>query len=237
MCYIQDVVAVIVNSKARYLGVFEDLLGENFIRFFCVDAEYLGKYGLGAAGVDDFSGLIVLGSERSVYKEHVHLHIYSEKKTIEWFIARGKPVLGVNIGAQILASVLGARVYKGDMGEEIGWFDVQITGDGAKDPVFSKYFPSIRVFQWHTDTFDLPKGAVRVATSARYLNQAFRYGDNIYGVQFHPEIKKEYIVSWCRESNLSENRAQDFLREFDLYSGDLKNLSDDLIRTLFVKRQ
>jgi GMP synthase-like glutamine amidotransferase len=108
-------------------------------------------------------------------------------------------VLGVCLGAQMLAHVLGARVYPGG-NKEIGWYEVGITDEGMKDPLLSGLSVDgktvAQVFQWHGDTFDLPRGAVRLASSELFPNQAFRYGKAVYALQFHIEVTPKIVRDW-----------------------------------------
>ena len=114
-------------------------------------------------------------------------------------ILKNKPVLGMCLGAQLIGHALKADVYAGGS-EEVGWDRVEITPEGMEDPVFSAISvntePFAEVFQWHGDTFDLPKKAVRLASSGVYKNQAFRYKENVYALQFHIEVRPEMIREW-----------------------------------------
>jgi GMP synthase-like glutamine amidotransferase len=108
---------------------------------------------------------------------------------------RSLGVLGVCLGAQLIAQALGGRVYKSAMAE-IGWYTVRLQSGAATDRVFSEVSASPMVFQWHNDTFDLPPGATLLASSEACPHQAFRCGDNVYGVQFHPEMTAAMIEDW-----------------------------------------
>ncbi len=123
----------------------------------------------------------------------------SEAKFIDRAIKANKHVLGVCLGAQMVAHVLGAKVYAGQK-KEIGWYEVALTPDGMSDPLMSALaLPdrnAAQVFQWHGDTFDLPKGAVRLASSDLYPNQAFRYADRVYALQFHIEVTPAIVRDW-----------------------------------------
>jgi GMP synthase (glutamine-hydrolysing) len=121
------------------------------------------------------------------------------------------PVLGVCLGAQLLAKATGSKVYPNEI-KEIGWYEVQLLPEADDDPLFGgiakPQADSIRqltVFQWHGDTFDLPNGAVRLARSEQCENQAFRYGAAAFGLQFHLEVTAEIIESWlCDGGNCGE---------------------------------
>ena len=97
-------------------------------------------------------------------------------------------MLGVCLGAQLLAAAAGAAVYPGGRGFEVGWAPVSLSDDAAADPLLAGLPQSWTVLHWHGDTFDLPGGAVHLASSERYVNQAFRWGDSAWGFQFHVEV-------------------------------------------------
>jgi GMP synthase (glutamine-hydrolysing) len=119
-----------------------------------------------------------------------------EKALIADAVSEGVPFWGVCLGVQLLAASLGARVYPGPA-PEVGVLPVELTEEGLADPVFSGLPPALPTLQWHGDTFDLPDGAVRLAGSPAYPNQAFRVGDSAYGVQFHIEVSSELAREWA----------------------------------------
>ncbi|WP_343701602.1 gamma-glutamyl-gamma-aminobutyrate hydrolase family protein [Chitinophaga sp.] len=123
--------------------------------------------------------LIVMGGPMGVYEEDQYAWLAPEKELIRGAIAAGKPVLGICLGAQLIAAALGAKVYP-NREKEIGWFPVQFHEDLAPS--------SATVFHWHGDTFDLPEGAVHLAETPACKNQAYRIGDKVYGLQFHFEV-------------------------------------------------
>lgn len=141
--------------------------------------------------------VVAMGGPMSVNDEAGFPWLRPEKEFLAAAIGRGAAVLGVCLGAQLIASSLGARVYRNPE-PEIGWFPVETTGDG--EAVFS--FPrSFDAFHWHGETFDLPAGAVLVARSAGCAHQAFRVGARALGLQFHLETTPEAadeIVTHCR---------------------------------------
>lgn len=139
----------------------------------------------------EIEGLIVMGGPMGVMDTEQHPGLTSEMKLIEEAVACDLPVLGVCLGAQLLAAALGARVYRGH-GEEIGAGEVELVAD---DPVLGKEGGRLPVLHWHGDTFDLPGGAHLLASSSEYENQAFRFGERAYGLQFHVEIGREAAES------------------------------------------
>ena len=116
-------------------------------------------------------------------------------RAIREAIAARKPVLGICLGAQLLARALGAQVTANPV-KEIGWYNVEATAEGRRDPLFRHFADSEKIFQWHGDTFAIPDGAVHLASSPDCRNQAFRYGDNVYGLQFHLEVDEPMIHRW-----------------------------------------
>jgi GMP synthase-like glutamine amidotransferase len=143
--------------------------------------------------------LIVLGGPMSVNDEDRFPWLIAEKQFIRKTIHAGKPVLGICLGAQLIACALGAGVYRNPV-KEIGWFPVQ--GIASDDPSVFQFPESIDVFHWHGETFDLPEGAVQLAKSEACLNQAFGFGNSVIGLQFHLETTPraaQDIVSNCRD--------------------------------------
>jgi GMP synthase-like glutamine amidotransferase len=133
----------------------------------------------------------------NVYEEDKYPFLREEDLFIKEAIQRGKVVLGICLGAQLIAKALGAKVFKASV-KEIGWYDVSLTGIGSSDPIFSKFPNTFSVFQWHEDTFEIPHAGKLIATSTSVPNQAFRYGENTYGLQFHLEVTEEMIKEWMK---------------------------------------
>jgi GMP synthase-like glutamine amidotransferase len=121
-----------------------------------------------------------------------------ERSMIRRAIAAETPVLGVCLGAQLIASALGARVFRAQR-KEIGWFPVAWTPQAARDPLVEDLPDPSNLFHWHGEMFDIPDGATLLASSERCAHQAFRYGDRVYALQFHAEVTPEMIADWCRQ--------------------------------------
>lgn len=134
--------------------------------------------------------LIVLGGPMNIYEDHNYPWLTPEKNLIEQVIKLNKPVLGICLGAQLIADVLGARVYQGDH-KEIGWFPIGINTN--KSEVFNNLPEQLTVFHWHGDTFDLPANATHLAQSEGCQNQAFIYNNKVLGLQFHLEVTKTNV--------------------------------------------
>lgn len=135
----------------------------------------------------DVTHLLVLGGPMSANDEDTIPFLRAELHFLLRYVQRGHPVLGICLGAQLLARVHGARVYANKQ-KEIGWFDVKCTEDAAK------WLPKdFTPFHWHGDTFDLPAGATLLASSSRCMNQAFAIGEKQVGLQFHPEANEALV--------------------------------------------
>jgi GMP synthase-like glutamine amidotransferase len=128
--------------------------------------------------------LIVMGGPMSVNHEGNFPWLAAEKEFIRNCIGAEKPVLGICLGSQLIANAMGARVYRNPE-KEIGWFPVQ--GIGHSDSSIFRFPYAFEVFHWHGDTFDLPEGAIQLASSEATKNQAFQLGKSVIGIQFHPE--------------------------------------------------
>lgn len=142
-----------------------------------------------------YRGLIVLGGPMNVEDQHRRPHLKTELEVIERALEQGKPVLGICLGAQLLAHVLGARVRRLDR-PELGWYELKISVEGQRDAVLGAAGASLPVFQWHSYTYDLPHGAQHLASTETCEQQAFRFGGNAYGFQFHLEADEEVIERW-----------------------------------------
>ncbi len=145
--------------------------------------------------IEDFTHLVLLGGPMNVYEEDRYPFLKGEDLLIKGAIQRGKKILGICLGAQLIAKALRAKVFKAPA-KEVGWYEVSLTQLGLKDPLFSNFPPRFRVFQWHEDTFEIPEGGRLLVTSDPVTHQAFRYGENAYGLQFHLECTEEMICEW-----------------------------------------
>ncbi len=137
--------------------------------------------------VPEVGVLVVMGGPMGVDDESDYPWLGAEKRLIADCIQAGKQVIGVCLGAQLIAQVLGARVYR-QHHAEIGWFRVQLTGEARALPLTAELPGEILAFHWHHDTFDLPTGAIHLARSAACEHQGFLYDGRILGLQCHLEI-------------------------------------------------
>ncbi|WP_462137442.1 type 1 glutamine amidotransferase [Candidatus Mycalebacterium sp.] len=188
---------------------------------------------------NDFAALIVMGGPMNVYESGKYPYLESETQFVGDFIKSGRAVMGICLGAQLMAVALGARVYAGDK-KEIGWYDITVTDEAAGDPVFSAFSRTEKVFQWHGDTFDIPGGAARLAFSDCFPNQAFRYGEKAYALQFHIETNGSMVRDWLgkegnkHELDLGGFNAEKIERGIGVYGGDMGKLADSVF-SAFLK--
>ncbi|MBN8455858.1 gamma-glutamyl-gamma-aminobutyrate hydrolase family protein [Accumulibacter sp.] len=159
--------------------------------------------------VADFDLLIALGGPMSVNDEDALPWLRDEKRLVREAVQRGKSVLGICLGAQLIASALGARVYPGT-NKEIGWFPIYAIDANPEDDRFA--FPDrTDVFHWHGETFDLPDGAVHLARSAGCLHQAFQIGSSTMGLQFHLETtpaSAAALIAHCQDELVADRYIQ-----------------------------
>lgn len=165
--------------------------------------------------IQKYNGLVILGGHMGVYEADKYTHIKVEMQLIEEALKKGIPILGICLGAQILAHVLGANVRKSPE-KEIGWYDIEMTSAGQSDSLFSHFKKTEKIFQLHGDTFDIPQSATHLASSKICNGQAFRYGDKVYGLQFHLEVDKAMIHRWLNNpTNQKEIEASNGLFSMD----------------------
>lgn len=142
-------------------------------------------------GPGELDCLVVMGGPMSAWDDDQHPWMRAEKRLVGCMIESGKPVLGVCLGAQLVAAVLGARTYRGAH-QEIGWFHVEPTADAVRHPVGCCLPNHFETFLWHGDSFDLPEGAVQLARSDAFEQQAFVYASAL-ALQFHLEVRPDWV--------------------------------------------
>lgn len=192
-------VLILKNYPSEGPGTIAEFLRDSHIPYRAAD---LSSEAIPSAR--DTETLVILGGPMSVNEADIYPYIHDEIRLVQDFIGRGRQVFGVCLGAQIMAKALGSEVYAGPQ-KEIGWHDVELAEKGPGDPCMAMlaahpgtgdFSQKFRVFHWHGETFHIPAGAERLAKSALYPNQAFRYGSRAYAFQFHIEVTKEMIYDW-----------------------------------------
>jgi GMP synthase (glutamine-hydrolysing) len=184
-------VLVLQHIACEPPGVFEDVLyerGADLHRVELDEGERLPDW-------REFDAIVAMGGPMSVNDDATLPWLTEEKRAIGQAVRAGTPFWGVCLGVQLLAASLEARVYPGPE-PEVGLLPVELTDEGRADPVFAGLESRLATLQWHGDTFDLPQGAVRLARSPAYENQAFRF-ERAYGVQFHLEVSAAMAREWA----------------------------------------
>jgi GMP synthase (glutamine-hydrolysing) len=153
--------------------------------------------------VNRYDGLVVLGGPMNVDQAANYPHLLHEIDVIRGALAREIPILGICLGAQLLAAALGARVHPNPV-REIGWYPLNLSAAATSDTLFRNLDSSSPVFQWHAYTFTAPTDTVHLASSENCANQAFRYRDFAYGLQFHLEVDAGLIRRWLQHSELQQ---------------------------------
>jgi GMP synthase (glutamine-hydrolysing) len=149
--------------------------------------------------------LLVMGGGMNVYQEDKYPWLVEETHVIRKAVEADKAVLGVCLGGQLLAKALGAPVHLG-AATEIGLTPILLTEAGESDPLFEGLHP-VEAVEWHDDTFDVPSGAIALASSKGCAHQAFRFGQWVYGLQFHPEVSPGMLAEWINDTNEPVDRS------------------------------
>ncbi|NJD55519.1 MAG: hypothetical protein FIA94_03830 [Nitrospirae bacterium] len=230
-------VLILKNIAAEGPGTIEDFLAKSGIGYSVVDLT--SSVFPSAAPYDT---LVMMGGPMSVNESDIYPYIDTEAELARAFMKQGKKVLGVCLGAQIMAKALGARVYPGPE-KEIGWYDIGLTPEGSEDPLMEKLASGPRsgsaggtckVFHWHGETFDIPEGAVRLAQSVLYPNQAFRYGKNAYAFQFHIEVRRQMIYDWLKNEPVDMAEIE---RETESFYGNYAERAINFYEAFFRTEQ
>lgn len=221
-------VLILKNIVSEGPGTIEGFLRDRAMPYRVVE---LGE-GESIPPLEGFEALVVMGGPMAIYEAEKYAFLGEGFKAIEEALKKEVRVLGICLGAQAIAHVLGARVYKGHT-QEIGWLDVELTYAGLEDRVVSKLLDGaggpVKVFHWHGDTFSLPGGARRLARSKAYENQAFGYGAKVYGLQFHIEVTPEIVASWFK----GEPGEAEVLEDTGKYFGALDKKANGFYNAFF----
>ena len=186
---------VLRHVKAGGLGTLSGILDElgYGVRYFGPVDEPLDSITFAQADL-----MIILGGPMGAYQTAEYPFLTDSIQAARDRLAQDRPLLGICLGSQIMATALGSTSYPGRAGKEIGWKPVSLSPTHEEHPLRS--FDGAYVLHWHSDTFDLPQGAIRLASSDLYANQAFAYGRNALGLQFHIETDAATLNGWFRKT-------------------------------------
>jgi GMP synthase (glutamine-hydrolysing) len=183
---------VFQHAAAEPLGVLDPMLRRWGFRIRYVN---FAREPAVQLDLERYNGLVVLGGPMNVDQAAAYPHLLTEIAAIREALKQEVPVLGICLGAQLLAAALGATVRPNRV-REIGWYRLQPAAEARTDRLFRHFDAGQHMFQWHAYTFDLPPGAVHLASTESCEHQAFRYGNRAYGLQFHLEADEALIRRW-----------------------------------------
>jgi GMP synthase (glutamine-hydrolysing) len=198
---------VIIHVENEGLGTLEDFLttsGADIVTARLYNGDHL------PGTLRDIDAVISMGGPMNVYEDHFFPFLGEETSFLQSAIEADVPILGICLGAQLIARAAGAPVVKSPYREE-GWSSVFLTDFAAKDSLFSGLPQILEVFQWHEDMFHIPEGGGVLAYSEKCPHQAFRYG-NALGLQFHLEVTRDLITDWFKESPNLKGLLDDYSR-------------------------
>ncbi|MES2674997.1 MAG: type 1 glutamine amidotransferase [Pseudomonadota bacterium] len=213
-------------------SIFQDLIsqGHTLTTTHCYNGEP-------APELNEFEVLIIMGGPMGVYDEDEYPWLAAEKAFISASITAGKKVLGICLGAQLIACVLGAKVTR-NTHREIGWYPITLNASALEHPIADILADCGEVFHWHGDTFALPKGARLIASSAACTNQAYVIDEQIYAFQFHLETTRasaSALIENCAEdldNSIYVQTAEEILRDTDKFTAINKAMSRVLEKVL-----
>jgi GMP synthase (glutamine-hydrolysing) len=193
----------IVHQRDAGAGVFADVMGSREIE---LDEWLRAETDSPPRNPRDYDAVLVFGGAMHADHEERYPWLREEKALLRDLLERGVPLLGVCLGAQLVAEAAGAPARRASR-PEIGWFDVEVTPDGADDPLLGPLAPRFEAFQWHSYEFPLPPDATPLARSAVCL-QAYRIGASTWGIQFHAEVTKQDAEAWIDDYRSDEDAVR-----------------------------
>ncbi len=212
-------VVAIQHVPHEPMGYIEDVLKEMGVEF-----DYIRVYKGERPEIGDATHLVIMGGPMGVYEENRYEFLRDEKVLIREAVAKGIPVLGICLGAQLIASAFGGRVYP--YRKELGWFKVKRV---EEDPLTEGLPDEMTVFQWHGDTFDLPKGAKLLYSGDLVKNQAFRI-ECALGLQFHLEVTPEIVRDWVEREGIGGEEKRNIMDGVNRYIEDLHRCCKSLVK-------
>jgi GMP synthase-like glutamine amidotransferase len=183
---------------------------------------------------DVFDWLLIMGGPMNIYQQRQYPWLAAEKSCIDQALAAGKTLLGICLGAQLLADRLGSRVYAGPE-REIGWWPLRLTEAGRQSKFFGDLDEPLQAYHWHGDTFELPAGSVCLASSSACVQQAFLYDQRVLGLQFHFEVTAESmrrLIDHCGEEIVPGNYVQSAEQMLAVPQAVFDRLHESLYRLL-----
>jgi len=218
-------VLILMHDREEDAGTIMDYLEQNK-----ADIRIVKFYEGDSLPVDalQYDAVVSMGGPMNVYEETAYPFLKDETVFLTRCFEKGTPVLGICLGAQLMARAAGAEVTKAPR-EETGWFEVSLTKEGSIDPFFTGLPDIFTVFQLHGDTFGIPQGATLLATSATCRNQAFRISNSL-ALQFHLEIQPAKLAVWLIGHSLRE----DVLKTYEKVQKKLDQNAQQLYRNFFI---
>ena len=214
-------IAVLQHVECETLGMMENIFRENNIDFSYIQPFNGDKI---PDNLTDFNALIIMGGPMGVYDYAKFPFISDEITLIKNCLHSNKPILGICLGSQLLASALGSNIIPGPV-KEIGWYNIHLETQSNNDSLFHDLDDPFSAFLWHGDIFNLPVGATKLASSDLTDCQAFKFGTNAYGLLFHLETTRQIALDMIDKFE-DEIKEQNITAEFLL--NDLDNRIDNL---------
>jgi GMP synthase (glutamine-hydrolysing) len=203
---------VIEHLSVEHPGTFKPALEASGYQVTSIPAAAIGRFRKHAEAA---TLLIVMGGPIGVYDAPDYPFLTVEIQIIRSRLKARRPVLGVCLGSQLMAAALGAKVFAGENGVELGWAPVQLTEGGRQHPIAEVAGSDLPVLHWHGDTFELPSEAMLLASTSRYPHQAFAVGNYGLGLQFHVETDADELEQW-----------------FVAFAGDIRKMGRDALSLL-----
>jgi len=192
-----------------------------------------------------FKGVVVLGGPMNVDEEGRYPFLRPENQFIQKVLKYEIPYLGICLGSQLLAKAAGAKVVKSPV-KEIGWYTVELTPDGKKDPLLNGFNQNDPIYHWHGDMFEIPSGGHLLAKAKGCPHQALKVGVNAYGLQFHVEVTDRSIKEWCEEycatdlpgrQEHAQSMMDDYWKFKIGFDAQAKQLYQNFLRLMNVKNK